>query len=71
MTSKLIVDRIDNDVVVCQDMDGNEVSLSVSQTDNVREGDVIVLMDGVYRTDKDLTKQRRDKIIALQDELWA
>lgn len=43
MTSRLIVDRIENDVVICQDMDGNEAALSVSQTDNVREGDVIVL----------------------------
>ncbi len=71
MTSRLIVDRIENDVVICQDMDGNEAALSVSQTDNVREGDVIVFDGGVYRTDKDQTKQRREKIIALQDELWA
>lgn len=71
MTSRLIVDRIENDVVICQDMGGNEAALSVSQTDNVREGDVIVFDGGVYRTDKDQTKQRREKIIALQDELWA
>ena len=34
-------------------------------------GDVLILKDGVYIPDKDKTEERRKRILALQEDLWA
>lgn len=64
------VDRIEDAVVVL--VDDSESCVTVSMSDlpeGVSEGDMLILVDGVYRLDADATQQRRQKAIALQNLL--
>lgn len=45
--------------------------VTLSETKDVHEGDVLILKDGVYIPDKDKTEARRKRILALQEDLWA
>lgn len=66
----LIIDRIDGNTAVIEDGDNRfEVSRSELAPD-VREGDAVMLENGVYRKDTDATEQRRQEILKLQDSLW-
>ena len=38
--------------------------------ENIREGDVVELIDGIYVKNKNATDERRKKIIELQNNLW-
>lgn len=66
----LIIDRIDGNTAVIEDGDNRfEVSRSELAPD-VKEGDAVLLENGVYRKDTDATEKRRQEIIKLQDSLW-
>lgn len=66
----LIIDRISENTAVIEDGDKRfEVSRSELAPD-VREGDAVLLENGVYRKDTDATEQRRQEILRLQDSLW-
>ncbi|MDE5993835.1 MAG: DUF3006 domain-containing protein [Oscillospiraceae bacterium] len=66
----LIIDRIAGNTAVIEDGDNRfEVSRSELAPD-VREGDAVLLENGVYQKDTDATEQRRQEIIKLQDSLW-
>lgn len=66
----LIIDRIDGNTAVIEDGDNRfEVSRSELAPD-VKEGDSVLLENGVYRKDTSATEQRRQEILRLQDSLW-
>ncbi|MDE6599723.1 MAG: DUF3006 domain-containing protein [Oscillospiraceae bacterium] len=66
----LIIDRIDGNTAVIEDGDNRfEVSRSELAPD-IKEGDAVMLENGVYRKDTDATEKRRQEIIRLQDSLW-
>ncbi|MBD5146473.1 MAG: DUF3006 domain-containing protein [Ruminococcus sp.] len=66
----LIIDRIDGNTAVIEDGDNRfEVSRSELAPD-VKEGDAVLLENGVYRKDTDATEKRRQEILRLQDSLW-
>lgn len=66
----LTVDRIEDGIAVIETEYGRiEVSRSELAPD-VREGDAVLLENGVYRKDTSATEQRRQEIIKLQDSLW-
>lgn len=71
MEEVLIVDRIENGYAVCETEQGEKKDISLSETKDVHEGDVLILKDGVYIPDKDKTEARRKRILALQEDLWA
>ncbi|MGN0613390.1 MAG: DUF3006 domain-containing protein [Porcipelethomonas sp.] len=37
---------------------------------NAKEGDVLVMTDGVYEIDRKQTEERRSRILKLQNSLW-
>lgn len=66
----LTVDRIENGFAVIETDNGRiEVSRS-SLSDGVKEGDVVLFENGVYRKDAEATEKRKQEIIKLQDSLW-
>ena len=56
---------------MCETEQGEKKDITLSETKDVHEGDVLILKDGVYIPDKDKTEARRKRILALQEDLWA
>ncbi len=66
----LIIDRFEGDYAVCED-DDNQVLIEKKLIDVcAKEGDVLVLVDGLYKTDKIATEERRNKINLMMKDLW-
>lgn len=66
----LIIDRITENIAVVEDGDKLfEVPRKMLAND-VKEGDVVVLKDGLYIKDEESANERRKKIIELQNNLW-
>ena len=66
----LIIDRISENIAVIEDGDNRfEVPRSELAPD-VKEGDAVLLENGVYRKDPSATEKRRQEILRLQDSLW-
>ncbi len=66
----LIVDRIEDGIAVIE-QDSGRVEVPVEMlAEDVREGDIVTLRDGLYTADKAATKKRRREITELQDSLW-
>lgn len=66
----LIVDRFEGNKAVIED---GEKHIIIEKTDlpqEVKEGDVIILSEGRYTINKELTQKRRQEINRLQDSLW-
>jgi len=67
----LIVDRIEGDLLICENDGGERFVLSPGQyIPPVSEGDVLILINGVYCVDPDETRRRREEIIALSNDLF-
>lgn len=66
----LIVDRIEENTAVIENGEERfEVPRKTLEKD-VKEGDVVLLENGVYRKDTPATERRRQEIINLQNSLW-
>lgn len=71
MEEFFIVDRVENGYAVCETEQGDKKDIPLDKTLDISEGDVLVLKNGVYIADKDKTEERRKRILALQEDLWA
>ena len=71
MEEFFIVDRIENGYAVCETEQGDKKDIPIDKTVDISEGDVLVLKNGVYVADKYKTEERRKRILALQEDLWA
>ena len=66
----LIIDRISEGIAVIEDGESRfEVSAEMLSED-VKEGDAVVLCGDKYVRDENATAERRKKIIELQNDLW-
>ena len=66
----LIIDRIEDGIATIED-DNSRFEVPASMLDrDVREGDTVILENGVYVTDKSATEKRRREILKMQDDLW-
>lgn len=66
----LITDRITEEIAVIEDGDRRFEVPRKTLANDVKEGDVVVLRDGLYIKDEASTNERRKKIIELQNNLW-
>ncbi|MDE7288111.1 MAG: DUF3006 domain-containing protein [Oscillospiraceae bacterium] len=66
----LIVDRISEGVAVIEDGENRFEVPRQMLSENIREGDVVVLRDDIYVKDENGTDERRKKIIEMQNNLW-
>ena len=66
-----IVDRIEDDFIVCEADGGKILNIPKSAvTDSVREGDVLVCKKGVYKRDDSETAKRAQKIKEITAGFW-
>lgn len=66
----LIVDRISEGIAVIEDGENYFEVPRQMLSENIREGDVVVLQNEIYVKDENSTEERRKKIIELQNNLW-
>lgn len=67
----LIVDRFEGEFAVVENIDDDTtMSIPIKMIDEgVSEGDVVCLVDGIYRADAEQTKKRRAEMLALMKDL--
>ena len=66
----LIVDRITEGIAVIEDGENRFEVPRKMLSEDVSEGDVVELIDGIYVKNKNATDERRKKIIEMQNNLW-
>jgi hypothetical protein len=73
-----VIDRITNNMVVIERVVNNKrgqmvVCAKAEVATNVKEGDAIIYNEekSIWEFDSERTKQRREKINALSEKLWA
>lgn len=67
---KGIVDRFEVEYVVIE-VDGRTQDVPRSEVDpNVKDGDVVVLVEGVWKADLEETEKRSGQIRKLMDSVW-
>ena len=68
---KYSVERIEENVALCEDDLGNTVKLRLDELpENIREGDIIVRTENGYTIDSDETSVRRKKMAEMQKKLF-
>lgn len=66
----LTVDRISAGIAVIEDGERRFEVPTEKLSRDVKEGDVVELIDGIYVKNKNETDRRRNEILKLQNELW-
>ena len=68
---ELIVDRLEEEYIVCEDENRNIVNILKDEVeDEVKEGDILIFVDGKYIVNKEKTKDRKEYIQDLIKDLW-
>ncbi len=68
---KYLVERIEENVALCEDDLGKTVKLRLEELpENIREGDIIVRTENGYTIDTDETSVRRKKMAEMQKKLF-
>ena len=68
---KYSIDRIEENIAVCEDDLGKTVKLRLDELpENIREGDIIVRTENGYTIDSDETSVRRKKMAEMQKKLF-
>lgn len=65
----IILERLTPEEAVIYDGD-KKITVSRPLVSGCKEGDVLILKDNFYITDKTATEKRRQDIIDLQNSLW-
>ena len=69
---KYIVDRRENGFAVCEDNEMNVVNIPLDVLPGeVKEGSVLLFEDGKYILLPDEAEERRQRILSLQDDIFA
>jgi len=67
----LIVDRIEDGIAVIERDSGRRMEVPAEMlAEDVREGDVVMMVNGLYLVRKDATEKRRREIAEMQNDLW-
>lgn len=68
---KYSVDRIEENIAICEDDDGNVLKLNVDELpQEIREGDIIEKTENGFVIDADETQLRRKKMAELQRNIF-
>ena len=67
----LSVDRIENNIAVCEDENRKQKEIALESIDGTpREGDMIFWHEGKYHISAEETAKRREKILRIQKDLF-
>lgn len=68
---KYSIDRIEENIAICEDDDGNVLKLNVDELpQEIREGDIIEKTENGFVIDADETQLRRKKMAELQRNIF-
>ncbi|WP_027631683.1 DUF3006 domain-containing protein [Clostridium hydrogeniformans] len=68
---KLIIDRVERNIVVCEKDDGDMVNIDISIIEgNVKEGKVLTKTLNGFKVDEESTKSREEYINGLMEGMW-
>ena len=68
---KYSIDRIEENIALCEDDDGNVLKLNVDELpQEIREGDIIEKTENGFVIDADETQLRRKKMAELQRNIF-
>ena len=68
---RLIVDRIEGNLAVCEKSDKSMVDIHLTELPvDVKAGDVLIEKDGNYELDLTETEKRKKRIQALMEDLF-
>ena len=68
---KVIIDRFEGDLAVCEKEDGSFIDISKESLPNgAKAGDVLVIKENDISIDKLGTKERRERINKLMEDIW-
>jgi hypothetical protein len=61
----VIIDRIENKIVICEDENGQRVELQIDMfVQPIQDGDIVIKnQEGLYEVDKEETEKRKKSII--------
>lgn len=67
---RFTVDRIEGSFAVCEDSDGAMINVDlVKLPSDVKSGDILVIKDGRFISDKNAAAEKRAELSALQEKL--
>lgn len=70
-TELFTVDRLEGNMAVCENSEGNMISIPLHDLPpEVQEGVIISLCEGIYSLDKKSEVERSTRIKQLADQLW-
>ena len=68
---KVSIDRFEGEIAVCEQDNGEILNIEKSRLpENAKEGDVLDIDDDMITIDHDETKQRKEQIEKLVDDLF-
>lgn len=68
---KFYVDRIEKDVVICENDNNDIASLPLSDMpDGIKDGSVLLYEGGKYTLLTDEEEERRNRMLSLQNEIF-
>lgn len=68
--TKIIVDRIEEDIAICEENDKTVFIPIASLPQDIKEGDILTLSENGYIICKKDTDERRKKLFELQNSLF-
>lgn len=67
---RFTVDRIEGAFAVCEDSDGAMINIDLEELpSDVKSGDILVIRDGRFISDKKAAAEKRAELSALQEKL--
>lgn len=68
---KVIIDRLEGDLAICEKEDGSFMDLSIQiLPSGAKEGDMLVIRGNQISIDRIGTKERRNHINKLMEDIW-
>ena len=68
---RYIIDRIEGNIAVCEDENGNFVEIDIlSLPDNIKEGDCVKFENSKFILDEKYAEERRKNIRKKMNNLW-
>jgi hypothetical protein len=68
---RLIIDRFNGIYAVCETEERKMINVEKSKLPaHAKEGDVLIVENGIYNIDLDSTKRRKKDIEKLMDDVW-
>lgn len=68
---KVIIDRIEGNIAVCEKEDGSFVDIDVKELPaDAKQGDVVTIENGTSYVDKEETSERKKNIEDIMKDMW-